>query len=81
MVGGKVIETIDTGEKVWVNCQERTGQKKCAIYIERTYESRAISDGDSIWWQGGYAFWTPKSRVFVDKKLKRIGFSGVNRPH
>jgi hypothetical protein len=82
MVGGKVIETIDTGDKVWINCRGTGCEKnnECAIYVERTPEARSVSLGDSIWWQGRHAFWTPKGRHFEDRKLIRWGFSGVSRP-
>jgi hypothetical protein len=80
MVGGIVIETIDTGDRIWVNCKDRDYSNTCAIYIERTPESRSISEGDSIWWQGWSAFWTPSNNAFHDKKLRRTSFSGVERP-
>jgi hypothetical protein len=86
MVGGKVIETILLDDRIWVNCRG-TGSEhldECAIYVERTPESESVSDGDSIWWQSQWAFWTPIQRgdirPFHDKKLRRIGFSGVRRP-
>lgn len=87
MVGGIVIETIDCLDKVWVNTREQRGTQECAIYVARTVESLSISEGDVVWWQGNHAMWTPRSLsnkgkplLFVDKKLKRIGSSGVPRP-
>lgn len=82
MVGGKVIETIDTGDRVWINCRGTGSERRneCAIYVERTAASRAVSVGDSIWWQSSWAFWTPKGHPFEDRKLIRIGCSGVARP-
>lgn len=87
-VGGKVVETIVLPDKVWVNTHDgASGCKRmdckghtCAIYVERTVESRSISEGDTVWWQGQWAFWTPANAVFHERKLKRIGFSGVSRP-
>lgn len=83
MVGGKVIETIVVGDRVWVNTQDK--RDTCAIYVENTAESRTISEGDSLWWHGGHAYWTAKNRHGkpvgkVDYKLKRRGYSGVKRP-
>ncbi len=82
-VGGKVIETIDIGNRVWINTQENPSES-CAIFVERTSQSLCISEGDSVWWQGSYAYWTPKNRQgkrvgSVEVRLKRIGFSGVSR--
>jgi hypothetical protein len=79
-VGGKVVETIVLDEKVWVNTKDGPYKSTTAIYVERTAESRSISEGDTVWWQGQWAFWTPANGPFEDRKLKRIGFSGVKRP-
>jgi hypothetical protein len=83
MVGGKVVEAftcVVRGEsRVWINTQDRH-EGECAIYVESSWPARSVSEGDSIWWQGPWAMWTPKSRAFSDLKLRRIGFSGVNRP-
>lgn len=90
MVGGKVIETIECGEKIWINCQEyleTTNEllnNTCGIYVENTSKSRSISEGDIVWWQGNRAMWTAKDKNGhtigkSDTILKKIGFSGVNR--
>jgi hypothetical protein len=91
MIGGKVIETIVCGNKVWINCQEylETCDKllnyTCAIYVENTPASRSVSEGDIVWWQGDRAMWTARDRNNktigkADTVLKKIGFSGVSRP-
>lgn len=84
MIGGNVIETIVLPDRVWVNCKERNSTSECAIYVENTPKSRSISEGDIVWWQGGYAMWTPKSNggayAKSDIRLNRIGCSGVSRP-
>jgi hypothetical protein len=79
-VGGKVVETIVLDDRVWVNTREPQSGDLCAIYVERTPESRTMGEGDSLWWHGAHAYWTPTNRAFEDRKLKRIGFSGVSRP-
>ena len=84
-VGGKVIETIDTGSRVWINTEEVLNGQTCAIYVERTPAALSVSPGDSVWWQGSWAMWTPKDkhgRAYskADMHLARIGFSGVSRP-
>lgn len=83
MVGGKVIEIIKLEDRIWLNCQDDWPPKhpdQCAIYVKRNADSEAVAVGDGLWWQGGYAMWTPTDRRFVDRKIPRIGFSGVNRP-
>lgn len=97
-VGGTVVETIVLSDKVWVNTDEGRSyraedgtwvtvpSRECAVYVERTPASEYIEQGDSLWWQGNHAYWTPKSGslkrnpAFTDKPLKRIGYSGVSRP-
>jgi hypothetical protein len=85
-VGGTVIETIVTGDLVWINTKEKPEYRsECAIYVENTPEARSVSEGDIVWWQGQWAMWTPKDSTGrtigpVEVKLKRRGFSGVARP-
>lgn len=84
-VGGTVTETVVAGDKVWIDTRER---EQClsttAIYVENTPAARVVSEGDSVWWQGSYAFWTPKrdgKRLGpIEVKLKRVGCSGVSKP-
>jgi hypothetical protein len=91
MIGGKVIETMSIHDRVWINCQEYSelsnelSNRFCGIYVENTPKSRSVSDGDIIWWQGDRAMWTAIDRNGkpigkYDTILKKIGFSGVNRP-
>lgn len=77
MVGGKVEQTIDCGDRMWVIVRGTGSEQSnlCAIFVERTPESRSISEGDSIWWQGAHAFWTPANRAFEDRTLARLGYS------
>lgn len=65
---------------VWIDVQDDRGRETCAIYVECTNESRSVSVGDVIWWQGRTAYWTPKSGAFKERELRRRGFSGVGRP-
>jgi len=82
-VGGRVIETIDTGDKVWVNTNDK--HSECAVYVERSAESRSISEGDMLWWQAGVCYWTPYDGMGnaispIERPLTKVGYSGVNRP-
>ncbi len=88
-VGGKVVEVIELENKVWINTKEKeTYTSSTAIYVEKTPASRCVEIGDTVWWQGNYARWTPKCYVQksgksgkdYDIKLERIGCSGVSRP-
>jgi len=82
-VGGRVTDTIDTGDKVWVNTYDQ--HSECAVYVERNPESRSISEGDMLWWQAGVCYWTPydcrgNAISPIERPLKKVGNSGVNRP-
>lgn len=96
-VGGKVIEVLDCGDRVWVNTREQKWDadlrvmrdrrcvakgckcSECAVYVERTDAALLIEPGDSLWWQGRDAMWTPHAGGKSDRKLRRIGYSGVER--
>lgn len=88
MVGGIVLETIHVPEKgrVWINCEERGTNDKCAIYVKDDAKARCVSPGDIVWWQGRRAMWTPynstkdKQGRNFDILLERIGYSGVPKP-
>ena len=87
MIGGTVIETIETEDKIWINCREDQYGDECAIYVEKDAKARTVAEGDSVWWQDRQAMWTPKefrpkgrSGIDHDIRLKRIGCSGAQRP-
>lgn len=102
MVGGTVIECCDhptDRSRIYINCANRGKNQKradeCAIYVARNQDSEQIEIGDSIWWQGSWAMWTPqrnrvnsedaenrllKCGVDYDIQIPRVGYSGVNHP-
>mgnify|MGYP000973924144 CR=1 FL=1 len=89
MIGGKVIETIISKDRVWINCQEFRNNKligtPCAIFVELSPKAKSVSEGDIVWWQGNRAMWTAKNSAGEtvgkpDTVLIRIGSSGVSRP-
>ena len=66
MVGGKVIEVVSQDGRLWVNVRDINYPKAtCAIYVERNETSERIKPGDSLWWQGGVAMWTPQEYASV----------------
>lgn len=81
MVGGTVITTIEAGDRIYINCRDRTYPKEtCAIYVERNVSSEQIRPGDCVWWQGNRAMWTPADRRVVDREIPRRSYSGVPPP-
>lgn len=96
MIGGTVIEVSESKKRpeiVFVDCREEQSKSTCAIYVEKNKNSLAIEVGDSVWWQGRLAMWTPKRSTAVatedekaicgvdyDIQIPRIGYSGVGHP-
>ena len=89
MVGGTVTEVLKKHDRIWVNTAE--DHDECAIFIERNTVSESVKLGDSLWWQGENAYWTPvenhrrpeselKCGTDFDIAIPRIGYSGVNHP-
>jgi len=89
MIGGIVTQVIVLPDRVWINCVEEQSTSKCAIYVERDERSEKVKPADTVWWQGGFAMWTPyeykqgsgKFGIDYEIKLNRIGFSGVAKPN
>lgn len=87
-VGGEVLEVIPFGDKIFINTIEKIRSDdgfrygaKCAINVEKDGNSVKVKPGDIVWWQGNKAYWTTKDRkTEIETILKRVGFSGVNRP-
>lgn len=87
-VGGRVVEVVPvTPGKVWVNTDDNPHRtygslpNLCAIYVDP--DGHQIRVGDSLWWQSGVAYWTPKTGENFgasDIPLRKIGYSGVARP-
>jgi hypothetical protein len=80
MVGGFVVEVIEQGSKTWINVEDGKNGDRCAIYVKTSDDTTKIAFGDNIWWQGSGAYWTPRNRSIIDKRLDRIGYSGVSKP-
>lgn len=86
MVGGRVVETVpftrDGERRIWINVRGTRSEHRqtLGIYVADSPAARSVSEGDSIWWQGSHAMWTPRVGGFNDYRLDRIGYSGVSRP-
>ena len=79
MVGGMVIGVRRLEDRIWANCMD--GPDECAIYVERNADSEQLKIGDSLWWQGSWAMWTPNpDDGRHDVQIPRIGYSGVSDP-
>lgn len=91
MVGGKVIEVCNVPGRngvLFVNCADRPYKKieTCAILVEDNETSQKIQVGDSLWWQGWWAMWTPQASVSKDNakcgvdydiRIPKVSGSGI----
>lgn len=92
-VGGIVIDVVSVSDdKLWVNTVEPSdfrrplsldtiARRAVAVYCDP--QGERIEPGDSLWWQGGHCYWTPRVRPDgrSDVPLRKIGCSGVSHPH
>ena len=75
MTGGTVIVT--NGDYNHIEIVVEDDGEQLAIKVEVNEDSRAIETGDSMWWQGRKAYWTPTSLDGYrdDIEIARIGYS------
>jgi len=79
-VGGKIVEVLDTEDSYWVNTYD--DHVECAVYIDKE-GGKEPQVGDTLWWQGRKAYWTPQPHTDGDPfdiAIPKISGSGVNRP-
>ncbi len=79
MIGGHVIHVCNVrknfgngpqaAKSVW--CVDRHGDEAC-VYVSAACP---VVPGDSIWWQGREAMWTPADRSQIDVHFARYGYS------
>lgn len=55
----RVVETLDTGERVWV-LLERANKDRLAGYVDRTLEARSMSARDYVAIYSGRVLWFPR---------------------
>tara|TARA_R110000796_G_C14337915_1_gene409963 strand:- start:11 stop:274 length:264 start_codon:yes stop_codon:yes gene_type:complete len=83
MIGGIVKETNTIKEGVEIVVEDEG--ELLSVEVKVTAESRSVSEGDSIWWQGRKAYWTPRNKYgriqgnASDIQLYRIGYSRIPR--
>lgn len=79
MVGGEVINIVNTSEGTWVQCLDRTyAEDTCAVFVK---DAKQMKIGDKLWWQGKRAFWTPvPGDGRRDIALEKLGYSNRRIP-
>ena len=75
-VGGKVLQVRELADRVDIDVYDPAYGDEMTVGVVVCEDSRAVKIGDTVWWQSGHAMWTPEpDRVFVDRKIPRIGNS------
>jgi hypothetical protein len=83
MIGGKIIQTVRHCDRMqlWVvDTHDASGEAKTGIHDEcqvgiYTEDYDAPKAGDAVWWQSGTVYWTPADRRFIDRPLRKAGYS------
>lgn len=76
-VGGTIIDIVQvSSNKWWINTFDK--HDLCAVYCDP--QGLPLEVGDSLWWQAGKCYWTPRSRARRDVAIPKIGYSGVPHP-
>lgn len=78
MIGGTVESVTQDGSgrvRIVVTEKPYGRDQYCAIRVEVSGSALLVRPGDSLWWQGGLAFWTPADRSRRDVALRKIGYS------
>ena len=73
MIGGTVVDMWRLEQDCISVVVKDTGL--LCVRLDKEDNSLAISRGDSLWWQGDVALWTPKDRSLVDVRIARRGCS------
>lgn len=81
MIGGTVVEIIEETERIFLNVQSEVyPTDHSAIYVERDKDSERIELGDTIWWQGRFAYWSNQSGSETRRAIRKVSGSGVAHP-
>lgn len=85
-VGG-VVSRVDPPEdgRLWVDTREpvRPFDTPVGVFLEDCKAARDVRVGDSLWWQGRFAYWTPKGPLSEkyqgrsDIPIRRVSCSGL----
>lgn len=83
MVGGTIIGLAVTGDEVLVNVRGSGCEKNDTIAVRCKHLDQPLAIGDSLWWQSGNCYWTPKANhgltgkcgVDIDIALPKVGYS------
>lgn len=81
MVGGKIIDSAvchvcnPPRQYLWV--MDGTTEMQISVRLAEIHPEI----GDSVWWQGDKAYWTPADGRFADKAIERLGYSHSPKPN
>lgn len=77
MIGGniEVVFMFDDRLSVLVRGTGCEGKDRLVIDLPLDAALKGVARGDSIWWQGNIALWTPRTGTVQDVHIPRMGYS------
>ncbi len=76
MVGGFVVAMRHEFDRICVTVADKPYGRHEFMGVDIALNDRPIKLGDSLWWQGGFCYWTPRGENPAwDVPIAKIGYS------
>jgi hypothetical protein len=75
MIGGKITEVYRFPDCISIVVKDRPYNVEEFLVIDLVINNHPLRRGDSLWWQSGNAYWTPKDKSQEDVAIPRIGYT------
>jgi hypothetical protein len=83
MIGGKVLQVVHlhADNEIELLCvdTDHAIHDECVVRIQAGIDIPQV--GDDVWWQSGVVYWTPADRRFMDRPIKKVGYSCTPHVH
>ena len=75
MVGGMIIAVVKGAKKITATVGEQPYSKLNTLCVDLAPTEHDLDLGDTLWWQGKYAYWTPADHSREDVRIPRLSYS------
>ena len=75
MVGGMIIALAEGEQGIIVTVGEQPYGNLQTLCVEVARTNHRLGLGDTLWWQGKYAYWTPADGSQSDVRIPRLSYS------
>ena len=75
MVGGTIISVFHYRDRDSLVVRGTGSERSTYLALDLEPSDEPLKIGDTIWWQGDIALWTPHDRSREDVHIKRIGYA------